>query len=264
MRKLSSKKYFSLLQSRQGGKLFSYQDTEGRDHFLTGSNCNRNDPTWLMDSIEISDIGVLPVLGVKYGPLLYEEEGAKVIIGPIKCQAPPLDSWQEFTTEGLSNNFKTELTNKIQSHATIPTKIEQLHHCVGNNDPRYRIIQNQCFYFEKVTKSFDNARANCKQKGGKLYEPEDAVKMKEIAKISHGTLGNVWAWIGITDIASEGNYVYDSTGLGINFIPLWHYIYGTRGTSYNCVSVLTQIGHYKVGKLSDNSCLGNKRSICEL
>ena len=252
------------MQSRQGGKLFSYQDTEGRDHFLTGSNCNRNDPTWLMDSIEISDVGVLPVVGVKYGPLLYEEEGAKVIIGPIKCQAPPLDSWQEFTTEGLFNNFKTELTNKIiaiqeqiQSLTTKPCAL-------NNNDSRYRIIQNQCFYFEKVTKSFDNARANCKQKGGKLYEPEDAVKMKEIAKISHGTLGNVWAWIGITDIASEGNYVYDSNGLSINFTPLWHNIFGARGTSYNCVSVLTQIGHSEYGEFFDRKCSDNLRSICEL
>ena len=148
MRKLSSKKYFSLLQSRQGGKLFSYQDTEGRDHFLTGSNCNRNDPTWLMDSIEISDVGVLPVVGFKYGPLLYEEEGAKVIIGPIKCQAPPLDSWQEFTTEGLFNNFKTELTNKI---IAIQEQIQILTNpCALNfNDSRYRIIQNRCFYLEK-------------------------------------------------------------------------------------------------------------------
>ena len=252
------------MQSRQGGKLFSYQDTEGRDHFLTGSNCNRNDPTWLMDSIEISDVGVLPVVGFKYGPLLYEEEGAKVIIGPIKCQAPALDLWQEFTTEGLFNNFKTELTNKIiaiqeqiQSLTTKPCAL-------NNNDSRYRIIQNNCLYFEKVTKSFDNARANCKQKGGKLYEPEDAVKMKEIAKISHDIFGNVWAWIGITDIASEGNYVYDSNGLSINFTPLWHHTFGARGTSYNCVSVLTNIGHSEIGEFLDSSCPGNLKSICEL
>ena len=227
-----------------------------------------------MDSVEITDVEVLPVVGIKYGPLLYEEEAAKVIIGPIKCQAPPLDSWHEYTTEGHFNNFKTELNNKIiaiqeqiQSHDSILTKIEQLHPAcaLNNNDSRYRIIQNQCFYFETATKSFDNARANCKQKEGKLYEPEDAVKMKEIAKISHDTLGNAWAWIGITDIASEGSYVYDSNGLSINFTPLWHHIYGTRGTNYNCVSVLTTKGHAEIGEFLDRSCSNEKyKSICEL
>ena len=134
MRKLSSKIHFSffLLQSRQGAELFSWIDAEGSDHFLPGTNCNGNEPTWLMDSVEISDVGVLPVLGIKYGPLLYEEEASKVIIGPIKCQAPTLNSWQEFTMEGQFNNFKTELTNKIiaiqeQSNAAMETKIELLH-----------------------------------------------------------------------------------------------------------------------------------------
>ena len=62
-----------------------------------------------MDSVEISNVGDLPVLGIKYGPLLYEEEAAKIIIGPIKCQAPPMDSWQEFTMEGQLSSLQTGL-----------------------------------------------------------------------------------------------------------------------------------------------------------
>jgi hypothetical protein len=41
--------------------------------------------------------------------------------------------------------------------------------------------------------------------------------MKEIAAI----LDHTWAWIGITAIAKEGNLVYKSNGLSINFNPPW-------------------------------------------
>ena len=41
--------------------------------------------------------------------------------------------------------------------------------------------------------------------------------MKEIAAI----LDHTWAWIGITDIAKEGNLVYKSNGQSIDFRPPW-------------------------------------------
>ena len=157
----------------------------------------------------------------------------------------------------------------FQTSTTTTTTINTTSPC-GNNDSRYKVIQNQCIYFETNIKNFENARENCKQKGGKLYEPKDSAKMKEIVKISQGnlfnfiTLGNTWAWIGMTDIASEGNYVYDSNGLSINFTPLWYSGYGARGTSHNCISVLTTISSSNIGKFTDRSCLDTRKSICEL
>ena len=64
----------------------------------------------------------------------------------------------------------------------------------------YRLIQGKCFYFEWKHKIFEDAKENCKQKGGKLYEPMDVVMMKKIAKMS-AIVGRAWAWIGITDTA---------------------------------------------------------------
>ena len=61
----------------------------------------------------------------------------------------------------------------------------------------YRLIQGKCFYFEWKHKIFEDAKENCKQKGGKLYEPMDVVMMKKIAKMS-AIVGRAWAWIGIT------------------------------------------------------------------
>ena len=78
--------------------------------------------------------------------------------------------------------------------------------------------------------NFEDARENCKQKGGKLYEPKDAVEIKQMASIAWGVhaYGGAFAWIGITDTASEGTFVYNSNGQSITFNPPWsqtRYIY---------------------------------------
>ena len=78
------------------------------------------------------------------------------------------------------------------------------HNC---KDPGYFLVQGKCFYSEKDSKDFKDAKENCKCRGGKLYEPKDIVKMKEVL-IKSDLCGN-WALIGIRDIsakASEGNY----------------------------------------------------------
>ena len=134
--------------------------------------------------------------------------------------------------------------------------------CPSNND-RYKIIQNKCFYFEEALINFESAKAKCKQKGGKLYEPQDVEKMKEIAAIAddyHG--GNYWVWIGITDIDEEDTYVYDSNSLSINFTPTWITNYGRCGTSCNCICTPTKGS--KFGKLSDVKCSELRSSICQL
>ena len=157
-------KSFFLLQTRQGAELFSYQDAQGNDHFLPGSNCNGNEPTWLMDSIKISDVGVLPVLGIKYGPLLYEEEAAKVIIGPIKCQAPPLASWQEHTLEGRINQnedkilgLKTEWSQRIiDINSEKEKEIEFVNSTIDELKMKIEELQplpSQCLQYKNLTDS---------------------------------------------------------------------------------------------------------------
>ena len=92
------------------------------------------------------------------------------------------------------------------------------------DDSRYQLINGKCFYFEKETKNFLDARENCKKKGGRLYEPKNGSELKNIAKIALDVIGitligNKQAWIGILDSATgapgsaiEGTYVYDSNG----------------------------------------------------
>ena len=140
--------------------------------------------------------------------------------------------------------------------------------CAKNNcpleDANYRLIHGKCFYFGIGFMNFEDARESCKQKGGKLYEPKDkdigSVEMVEIVKI----LNHDWAWIGITDTAKEGNYVYSSNGLRIDFNPFWCHASGDRGTSFNCITVMTQVGHRCFGQFHASTCHSTKSSICEL
>ena len=55
--------------------------------------------------------------------------------------------------------------------------------CVAKNDPLYKILDNQCFYFEKKYLNFDSANKNCQEKlgaSGRLYEPNSVSEMKKL------------------------------------------------------------------------------------
>ena len=87
----------------------------------------------------------------------------------------------------------------------------------------YRLVQGKCFYFERTYMNWEGARDNCKQKGGKLYEPKDVAEMKHMALVAWGVcnFGYSLTWLGITDTAMEGTFVYDSNGQNITFNPPW-------------------------------------------
>ena len=58
--------------------------------------------------------------------------------------------------------------------------------CVAKNDPLYKILDNQCFYFEKKELNFDSANDNCRKKLGpfaRLYEPNSVSETKKVGKL---------------------------------------------------------------------------------
>jgi len=95
------------LKSRDGDDLFSWTDAQGIQHSLPGSNCNQNDPIWKKDSIEVTDMAMLPIQKINYGPLVEPEE-AKVVVSAITCKPPQIETWPEHTIEGQINNLRTE------------------------------------------------------------------------------------------------------------------------------------------------------------
>jgi hypothetical protein len=108
-----------------------------------------------------------------------------------------------------------------------------------------------------------DARENCKKKGGRLYEPNDVVSLKKIAKIAVNSLVNR-GWIGILDSSTgapgsviEGTYVYDSNSQNIKFNLGG--ILGFTQQSYKCI----QVYGYK-GQVTNEHCSRIRPSICEL
>ena len=112
----------------QGEQLFSWTDSTGAEHAMTLQNsvCNNNDPIWKLDTFEVKNKDQMPVKAAKYGPLQHEYEEAKLEIGPIMCETPPLETWDTFnidsnllTTMNEVNNLKNRL-EAIDIRQAIP------------------------------------------------------------------------------------------------------------------------------------------------
>ena len=92
-------------------------------------------------------------------------------------------------------------------------------------DPKYKSIGSQCFYFEENGLNFTDANVNCKEKlkgvgDGRLYEPKTIGEITKISTLAGDSIRGC-SWIGITDITTEGKYVYNSDERPIEFTPTW-------------------------------------------
>ena len=47
----------------------------------------------------------------------------------------------------------------------------------------YRLVQGKCFYFERTYMNWQGARDNCKQKGGKLFEPKNVAELNKLPQL---------------------------------------------------------------------------------
>ena len=81
-------------------------------------------------------------------------------------------------------------------------------------DYRYKILDNQCFYFEKKSLNFDSANDNCQEKlgpSGRLYEPKSVSEMKKVGKLGDEVFTlYAWVWLGVTDKRIESQFAYNS------------------------------------------------------
>ena len=123
-------------------------------------------------------------------------------------------------------------------------------------DSKYEWISGQCYFLEKTTMTFDEAKKNCIATGGKLFEPNNMSISKLVwepfeYKIKAAGKGAVW--IGVKVVNSR--YVY-SSGQRVQFSPILH---DRRTASNQCVFI------WEEGKWGHYSCTSYKRwSICEL
>ena len=78
--------------------LFLWSDRSNNNHPLTNlqsNNCDFKNPEKFSDVATITQIDLLPITSVSYGPITYEFQAANASIGPLTCY--PIDSqWNMF------------------------------------------------------------------------------------------------------------------------------------------------------------------------
>ena len=121
--------------------------------------------------------------------------------------------------------------------------------------------------------NYADAQLNCQNRfgnhGGKLFEPRRANTNQLVsaaaANFVSGTSTSIWNfWLGMNDLATQGQYVYASDGKTINSTigsGMWH---SNQPNSANeqCVGYFTMATYG--GKWFDRPCDFLSFSICEL
>ena len=138
------------------------------------------------------------------------------------------------------------------------------------DDPQYKEVGNQCFYYENKTLTHIQAQENCKDKfrkigaGGKLFEPKTLAKNRAVAEAGQEIIGSsLWAYIGVDDIGNNETFRY-STGqhfISIQNPPWWSTSY-PKGTGTNCVSMFFHTNSNNA-KWHDHGCGSAHISVCE-
>ena len=155
-------------------------------------NCDELKPTWKSDFSIISDKNMLPIIGYAYGSseTKVNEEGI-VTISPLTCYSKESDLTYEF---GRSlNNISLSVSKLEESQDYLMDTVDEMlkndtiakekllkakQACRLNYD-NYRLIEDNCYYFEKKYMTQEDAIDNCKwqfrgrENVGILFEPLD-------------------------------------------------------------------------------------------
>jgi len=110
------------IQKTQNGfeevSYLQWRDSNGNyNNFSSGENCDKNGPQMMSDTFKLTDRTLLPVTAVRYGPLRFELQQAKIFVSKLKCdpyddpaigdRLDDIDSKLEklkTTTDDISNN----------------------------------------------------------------------------------------------------------------------------------------------------------------
>jgi len=264
-------------------KLLQWKDRFGDYHAvpnLNGTTCDSKDPTWLVNSGIVEDKTLLPISGVRFGPHKYEIQKAKITIGPLQCQQDdnePFDIEKEIKTlqiDVTKRALKTELEttklslqNDINSKASkvdlqnLKNEVDVYRLKCAAEETNYRMVNGKCVYYETSHYNYEDAKQKCEARfnnNGRLYEPKTWSENEHAQKVGRAVKDRNWK-IGINDKQTEGQFVYESDGTPISYIPKWYADYKAKGTSNNCIIFATG----STTLWLDYGCSYSDGSICE-
>ena len=81
--------------------------------------------------------------------------------------------------------------------------------------------------------------------------------------IQNLSIGNTHFWIGVNDIASEGNWVWMNGERASSSELIWSSGQPDGGRIENCVIVQGYPAHSDVGLAFDEPCAGSQQGLCE-
>ena len=94
--------------------------------------------------------------------------------------------------------------------------------CPTENE-NYKLIQGNCYFFEKSKQDFADAQENCKDKftpdSGKLIEPTTIESYIEIHATAKAVFGSGWLLTGFKKANNNGKVEYSSTGVESQIQP---------------------------------------------
>ena len=131
-------------------------------------------------------------------------------------------------------------------------------------------INKKCYQIVTAKKSWTAARDFCTSLNAKLAEPQTTCESDllhyhlqlTIAQLSTAATTDyeVEVWIGIQDISSEGNFVYNSNGNGIS-VEYW--ASGEPNNDAGDEDCAHLYGAFVDGRWNDNDCAESHWSFCE-
>ena len=121
-------------------------------------------------------------------------------------------------------------------------------------------VDGSCYQFNKDVLNWNDAQAKCHSLGAHLFEPmSDKEAMMTKTWAENEGLGDVW--VGVTDSAQEGTWIYASTGSPFK-LANWNsnepnnYDHGDNADGEDCAELVPG------GALNDNTCLATRNYIC--
>jgi len=121
-------------------------------------------------------------------------------------------------------------------------------------------VDGSCFQFNGAAEDYETATQRCKAEGAKLFEPQSNAEGLAVRQMAEAAgLGDFW--IGVNDIADEGNWVYATSGSAVK-VTNWNsgepnnYDHGDDAGGEDCAEIVGG------GLLNDNTCKATRNSVC--
>ena len=177
--------------------------------------------------------------------------------------ASTVDGWEDGTGIGWRSFSVGYAVGSLKSNMMAIRPF----YCPIEN-PNYASIGGTCYYFDTVRRTKLEAKANCIQHHGKLWEPNTIERINQVY-LKATELSIVGWWVGINDTASEGTFKYDSNEEIFPFntpkTAPWHGIEPNGGSLVNCVIMgKNHVGGFNC--FSDVRCTDGRQenSVCEV